>query len=283
MQARKPEVFDERYELLELLGGGSTTSVHRARRLSDGLEVALKILDPTLTSNPQALGRFRLEIEAGRLLKHPTLIRLLDTGVSPEGACYMVVELLKGDTLRQLLDREGRLMPHRVERLATQLTNGLVEAHGHGIIHRDLKPENIFVGDGDQVKVIDFGLVRFTESDPAERRLTRRGMSLGSIQYLAPEAVDATRADARSDLYSLGIVLYECLTGAHPIPATNIVTFLHMHQTHVPASLHGHPAAPGCPPALATLVMSLLAKDPADRPQSARAVLATLVADQDFY
>lgn len=283
MQARQPEIFDDRYELLELLGGGQTTSVHRARRLADGQEVALKILDPTLTTNPQALGRFRREIEAGRLLKHPTLIRLLDTGVTPEGACYMVVELLSGDTLRQLLDRERRLPPGRVQRIATQLTNGLVEAHGHAIIHRDLKPDNIFVGAGDQVKVIDFGLVRFTDADPNDRRLTRRGMSLGSIQYLAPEAVDATRADARSDLYSLGIILYECLTGEHPIPATNIVNFLHMHRTHVPTSLHGHPSAPDCPPALASLVMSLLSKDPADRPQSARAVLATLVADQDFF
>ena len=283
MSARTPTVFDDRYEILELLGGGTMTSVHRARRISDGRAVALKILDPGLTSNPQALGRFRREIEAGRQLNHPTIIEVLDSGVTEDGVCYMVMELLEGDSLRAILERDGRLAPARVVSIATQLTNGLVEAHGHGIIHRDLKPENIFIGAGDRVKVIDFGLIRFTEPDPLERRLTRKGMSLGSIQYLAPEAVDATLADERSDLYALGIVLYECLTGEHPIPATSIVTFLHMHRSHQPTPLQGHPKAAGCSPTLASLVMSMLEKDPAQRPKSARAVLAALVMDQELF
>jgi serine/threonine-protein kinase len=242
--------------------------------------VAIKVLDLAMARNPQALGRFRREIEAGRLLDHPTIIKVLDSGVAENGDRYMVMELLEGRSLRDVLHEEKRLVAPRAVRLAIQVTNALVEAHGRGIIHRDLKPENIFETRDGRVKVIDFGLVKFTEDDPAGRTLTRKGMTVGSIQYMAPEAIEAAAPDPRSDLYALGIILYECIAGEHPIPATNVVQFLQMQREHVPLHLSRHAAADDCPPGLADLVMRLLEKDPARRLPSARALLAALVSEQ---
>ena len=274
--------LDGKYELLELLGGGTATSVYRGRRIADGATVALKLLDSAMAINPAASGRFRREVEAGRLLNHPAIIKVFDAGIADDGTWYMAMELLPGSSLRELLRRERRLVPTRVMRVGTQVANALVEAHGRGIIHRDLTPETIFVGPGDQVKVIDFGLVKFTENDPVERSLTRKGMSIGSAQYMAPEAIAGSVVDARADLYALGIILFECLTGSHPFPTNNLMVLLKLHQTEVPPNLDGHPKLRGCPPALTELVARLLAKRPEDRPPSARAVLAMLVAEQGF-
>jgi len=208
------------YEILALVGAGGMGEVYRARDPRLTREVAIKVLPATFSSDPERLRRFEQEARAAGVLNHPNITAVHDLGTH-EGSPYVVQELLEGETLRSVL-ASGSLSPRKATDYAIQIVRGLAAAHEKGIVHRDLKPENVFVLNDGRVKILDFGLAKLTQSDgavsnatnlPTETRATEPGVVLGTLGYMSPEQVRGKPADARSDIFSFGAILYEMLSG----------------------------------------------------------------------
>jgi eukaryotic-like serine/threonine-protein kinase len=207
------------YEILALIGAGGMGEVYRARDARLGREVAIKVLPATFSSDAERLRRFEQEAKAAGLLNHPNITAVHDIGTE-EGAPYVVQELLEGETLREALSG-GRLSPRKATDYALQIARGLAAAHEKGIVHRDLKPENIFVTRDGRVKILDFGLAKLTSPDgegshtnlPTKTAGTEAGVVLGTLGYMSPEQVRGKPADARSDIFAFGAILYEMLSG----------------------------------------------------------------------
>src|SRR5438034_5840099 len=203
------------YEIVALLGAGGMGEVYRARDPRLNREVAIKVLPERLANDPQALARFESEAKAVAALSHPNILAIFDVGVD-QGVTYAVTELLEGETLRSHLGRSALPWRKAVE-VGIAIADGLATAHSKGIIHRDLKPENIFLTSDGRVKILDFGLARWmppSTSDPADApTLTQENVILGTAGYTSPEQVRGMPADARSDIFSLGGVLYEMVAG----------------------------------------------------------------------
>lgn len=262
-------IFDERYEVLDRIGKGGMGSVYRAQQLSMGRSVALKVLNPDLMDSEEAAGRFVREAKVASKLKHPNTIVIHDFGQSEDGL-FMALELLEGDTLTDRL-KQGRMAPEDAARIAIAIARSLAEAHALGIVHRDLKPANIFlhaVHGAEMVKVLDFGIAKFVQdtarADDETMFQTGKPMILGTIHYMSPEQVNGAELDGRSDLYSLGVILYEALSGRRPFVGDNVVMILRDHLESPPP-----PLPTELPEALRALTMQLLAKDPNDRPKRA--------------
>jgi len=254
--------------------------VYRAKDGRLGREVAVKVLPSEVAGDRERLRRFEQEARAASALNHPSLLTVHDFG-SHDGVAYLVTELLQGESLRELL-RKGPLAPRRALGLATQLAKGLAAAHDEGIVHRDLKPENLFLTRNGTAKILDFGLARIERPELAAANLsdlstmleTSAGMVLGTVGYMAPEQVRGERADARSDLFSLGVVLHEMLTGANPFHRDSVVESLNAILREEPAELAAPPS--GSNPGLARVVARLLEKDPARRFRSAHDLVFAL-------
>ncbi len=207
------------YEILSLIGAGGMGEVYRARDARLGREVAIKVLPATFSSDAERLRRFEQEARAAGLLNHPNITAVHDIGTE-DGAPYVVQELLEGETLREVLSG-GRLSPRKATDYAIQLARGLAAAHEKGIVHRDLKPENIFVTRDGRVKILDFGLAKLTGTEgegshtnvPTKTAGTEAGVVLGTLGYMSPEQVRGKPADARSDIFAFGAILYEMLSG----------------------------------------------------------------------
>jgi serine/threonine-protein kinase len=245
-------------------------TVYRARDTRSGALVALKVLKDDVAEDPELARRFELEANTLRRLDHENIVRLLGYG-SDDGAYFIAMELVEGESLAQRLRREGRLPGAEVRRIGIAVAAALEAAHGQRIIHRDIKPGNILLGADGSVKVSDFGVARVLD----ETRRTRTGTFLGSLAYAAPEAFDG-RADERSDLYSLGCVLFECFSGKTPFRAETPVKMLELHRWETPDI-----GAVGLSEPQRALVEELLEKQPRRRPASAREVLAVLVSMAD--
>ncbi len=238
------------YEILAPLGAGGMGEVYRARDTRLGREVAIKVLPERLAGDPSALSRFEREARAVAALSHPNILAIHDFG-EERGLRYAVTELLEGQTLRERLVRE-RLAWRKALEIGISLADGLSAAHARGIIHRDLKPENIFLTSNGHVKILDFGLARADvvpsdqlTSAPTKSSATEAGTVLGTLGYMSPEQVGGQPADTRSDIFSLGCVLYEMLTGRRAFPGAS------RGQT-MAAILRDQPAemarpGPGCP------------------------------------
>ena len=263
-----------RYELKRRLGVGGMGEVWVAHHHTLRQDVALKVLRSERSGDAIAIARFEREVLTTTRLTHPNTIRVLDHGVSPDGLWYYAMELLRGYDLGQLIEREGSLEPARVVHLLTQVCGSLSEAHALGFVHRDIKPENLFVADmggvQDFVKVLDFGIAKVSQ-DLEDTRLTREGMVTGTPTYLAPEVIRGEPADPRSDVYSLGCVLYAALTGRPPFRAKTAMEMLLKHAEHAPVPPserldHNLPAA------LEEAVLRCLAKQPTDRYADAQAL-----------
>jgi len=256
------------YEILAPIGAGGMGEVYRARDTRLGREVAVKVLPADVARDPERARRFEQEARAASTLNHPNILTVHDVGVEG-GVAYLVTELLRGESLRDVIAR-GPLPVKRAVELATQASRGLAAAHNAGIVHRDLKPENLFITQDGICKILDFGLARMDRPELSNdvgtatptAGGTLAGTVMGTAGYMAPEQVRGQRADARSDLFSLGIVLHEMLTGQSPFRRDTVVESLS-------AILKEEPPLITPPTALAPIVRRCLAKDPAQRFQSA--------------
>ncbi|HUP61724.1 MAG TPA: serine/threonine-protein kinase [Thermoanaerobaculia bacterium] len=264
------EVFSKRYEVLGAIGRGGMGSVYRVRDMQDEVERALKVLHATVEDESAAV-RFRREIEILARVTHPGIVRIFDWGIV-EDRMYFIAELIDGQDLRSVLRSRGVLSPPEVCRIGAEIAESLGAAHAMGIIHRDVKPHNVMIrGDG-RVTLLDFGVARGAGIDM--NTITATGVIVGTPDYMAPEQFQGHRVDARSDLYSLGIVLYELLAGAVPFRGDTPVGLAMQHQSTLPPPLRTQ--RPNVPAWLERIVLKCLEKDPMNRYVSAHEVAEEL-------
>ncbi len=263
--------IDGRYRIVELIGEGGMGKVYLAEHVEIGKRVALKVLHPSYSRMPDLVERFRREARAASKIGHPNIVDVTDSGATDDGSVYFVMEYLEGVELGSVIEREGALDVARALRITGQICRALSAAHREGIIHRDLKPENIFLitrgGEADFVKVLDFGIAKTTEAEAArERRLTSPGMAMGTPEYMAPEQAAGRPADARTDIYSLGAIMYEMVTGLPPYSGDNFMEILTKKATidpPVPITVRTDLPLP-----VSQLVAAAMSRSPDARPQS---------------
>jgi hypothetical protein len=268
-QLDKDVLLGERYRLVRMMGLGGMGTVWEAEDEILGRPVAVKVLSESLAAGERAVRRFEREAEASARLSGPHIAAVYDFGRS-EGRPYMVMELVRGETLADRLTREGPLPPQEAARIATQVAEALEEAHAAGIVHRDVKPGNLMLTPAGDVKVMDFGIAAAAWAV----RITTSGLVLGTPSYLAPEQAKGEKTTPASDVYALGAVLYEMVAGHPPFVAESPVAVALAHVREDPPPLHQ--VAEGVPPNLAAASMAALAKDPAERPASAAAFASML-------
>jgi hypothetical protein len=263
-------VIDGKYKLVARLGEGGMSVVYRSRRVHIGDDVAVKILTDKYVKDDAALARFRREARAAAMLRHPNVITIHDFGETDDehAPAYIVMEFIKGTPLRELLRSEDHFSVERGVRLMRGICAGVGAAHRQGVVHRDLKPENILVVAPDDdfemesVRVVDFGLAKLL----ADAGGTSTGSIVGTPFYMSPEQCLGEPLDARSDVYSLGAMFYEILSGKKPFEADTVSGVINRHLYEPPPPL---PFALGIPRRLSTGIMHALAKEPDDRPQTA--------------
>ena len=256
-------ILDGRYRVLEHLADGGMASVYLGLDTRLDRDVAIKVMRPDLAADETFVSRFRREARSAARLAHPNVVAVHDQGEA-DGRVFLVMELVLGQTLRQVLDDEGALSPRAALDLLEPVLAGLAAAHDAGLVHRDVKPENVIIREDGTVKVADFGLARAVTSQTATGAT---GVLLGTVSYLSPEQVERGIADARSDVYAVGLVLFEMLTGRKAIDGE---TPIHVAFQHV----HGdapslRETAPELPDALDHLVAAAISRDPDERPRDA--------------
>jgi serine/threonine protein kinase/class 3 adenylate cyclase len=255
------------YQVTGLVGVGGMGAVYRAVHPEIGKVVAIKVLRAELARDGDAVGRFFDEARAVNAIRHEGIVDIFDFGKRTDGIVYYVMEHLPGEDLARVMAREGRLAGARAVSIVRQVCGPLGAAHRRGIVHRDLKPQNLFLmprGGEERVKVLDFGIAKLSRDSPA-RPDTTEGVVLGTVQYMSPEQARAEAVDGRTDVYALGCILYELLTGSLPLPAKNAVAALARLATDkIEAPSLRAPEA-GIPPALDAAVLRALAKDPSER------------------
>ena len=263
-----PQVLGERYQIGGVLGRGGMAEVHRGRDLRLGREVAVKVLRHDLARDPSFQVRFRREAQASASLNHPAIVAVYDTGedrTSTGATPYIVMEYVEGETLRDVLRREGHLSPERAMSLSADICGALDFSHRNGIVHRDVKPGNVMITPQGTVKVMDFGIARAVSDSAAT--MTSTAAVIGTAQYLSPEQARGESVDARSDVYSLGCMLYELVTGAPPFTGDSPVAVAYQHvreDPRLPSSIN-----PQIPPELDAILLKAMSKNPANRYQSA--------------
>lgn len=262
-------VVDGKYQIVRMVGRGGMGAVYEAIHATMQRRVALKILNTDLVSNPAALERFRREALLSGRLKHPNAITIYDYGMSAVGEAYIVMEFLEGHSLSHELQQVKAMSPMRVASVLAPVCDAVHAAHIEGIIHRDLKPANIMIErlrTGETVKVLDFGIAKLAMSNPNLMNLTGTGI-IGTPQYMSPEQCQAHKIDARSDVYSIGIIAYEMLVGKLPFDEPTPLATVIAQVKHKPKPIRD--TRPDVPPALEAVVMRALEKSPAKRQQTA--------------
>jgi len=273
-------VIGGKYAVESVLGEGSCGVVYRAKQLALDKTVAIKALHRTMSRDPAIVARFHREARAASRLDHPSSIRVFDFGQEPDGLLYLVMEYVEGRDLLTVLN-ESRLEPRRIAIIVSQVLAALAVAHDQGIVHRDLKPENILVTRGvtddgetiDVVKVCDFGIAALATPDAAAMRLTARGLVVGTPEYMSPEQARGVPLDGRSDLYAVGVVLYNLLTGRVPFSGDTPVATAIMHVT---TQVTPPSALSACDPELEAICLRALAKEPDARYENARQMRAAI-------
>ena len=266
-------VLGGRYRIIESIGEGGMGQVFAAEHVTIGKRIAVKVLNPSCSARADLVERFRLEARAASKIGHPNIVDVTDFGTTDEGLVYYVMEQLQGVDLAEVLAQERKVDQERAVQITIQMCQALHAAHQADIIHRDLKPENIFLeprgAQGDSVKIIDFGLARSLQESaygPTGRPLTNPGTPIGTPEYMAPEQADGKPADARSDIYAVGAILYEMITGQPAFSGQGYAEVLVRKATDKvkrPGEL-----IPGLPKALDDIIVATLDRDPARRPQT---------------
>jgi serine/threonine-protein kinase len=256
-------LIDNRYAVLDTLGEGGMARVYLARDNVLDREVALKALRGQYAGDEGFVERFRREAKNAAALNHPSIVQVYDQGRAENGTYYMAMEYVPGGTLKDRIKKEGPLEPHEAAGIASRVAEALDVAHGRGIVHRDIKPQNVLLTASGDAKVADFGIARAASS----KSITETNLVLGTSAYMSPEQVRGERAEPASDLYSLGVVLYEMLTGEQPYRADDPIATAMRHLDEPPR--HPRDANPAVPEELDALVAKLLAKRPEDRYASA--------------
>jgi serine/threonine-protein kinase len=269
MQVAPGVVVDARYRLLSRLGTGGMAEVWAAEDTELGRQIALKLLHSRLAADQDFVERFRREASSAAGLQHPNVVSVFDRGES-QGNYYIAMEYLRGPSLKDLV-RRGPLEPRYAVELVLQVLRAARFAHRHGVVHRDLKPHNVMLDDEGRVKVTDFGIARAGASD-----MTETGSIMGTAQYLSPEQAQGHAVTASSDLYSIGVMLFELLTGRVPFDGESPVTIALRHVSEPPPA--PSQLNPAVPPALDAVVLRALAKDPRDRFADADEFIAALTA-----
>jgi len=302
--SRVGTVLAGRYTLLAKIGAGSMGTVYRARQHAMGRDVAVKILRSDRASDESAQARFALEARANSVLTSPNTVTVFDFGQNDSGEFFLAMELLDGESLGERLQRLGHLSPIAAVDVACQALRSLAEAHAKGIVHRDLKPDNLFFSrvltsstgtpiaraaatcHDEIVKVLDFGVAKMMgKSDPVPMSVieTQAGTVFGTPRYMSPEQAQGKPLDARSDLYSLSVIVYHMLCGRPPFNDSDAVVVMARHIKAIPiAPSEANPRAK-IPPALEAVVMRALSKDPDRRPASADAFATELNAALDIF
>ena len=268
--------FDNRYVIDEPLREGGMGLVYKATHKGIGKAVAIKVLREDMVSDPEMLKRFRNEARAVSLVESPHIIDITDYGILPDGARYYVMELLEGESLGDLLARTGPMHFAKMVHIAKQIAMGLGAAHKAGIIHRDLKPDNVMIirfgQEENFVKVLDFGIAKVASDS---QKLTKTGAVFGTPLYMSPEQAAGIELDQRTDIYALGVIMFEMASGRVPFNAENVMAILSQHMYKAPPSLRS--LVPDIPEALEAIIVRLLAK----KPESRYGSMDELVADLD--
>ena len=270
-------MIGERFRIDGLVGRGAMADVYRACDLESSAQVALKIMKRSLADDPEVKLRFNREAAVQAKLRHPNIAALYATGVTEQGEPYLVVELLRGKTLRHVIKSELRVAPRKAMSYAWQALQGLAAVHRSGVLHRDLKPANIMLeaspGPIERVVLIDFGFATLEGA----AKLTQQGIIVGSLAYIAPERLRGELPDRRSDLYAIGVILYEMLHGAPPFAADNDIDLVELSLDATPPPLDA-----ALPAALRDVVGHALTKRPAQRYTDASEMAAALEAAARF-
>jgi tRNA A-37 threonylcarbamoyl transferase component Bud32 len=277
------QVIDEKYRVVRLLGEGGMGAVYEGENVRIKRRVAIKTLHSQLSQDGEIVARFEREAQAAGRIGSDHILEVLDLGALPSGERYIVMEFLDGEPLAARLERNGRMAPEQLVPIFLQVLAGLAAAHGAGVIHRDLKPDNIFIlrqkaGRADFVKLIDFGISKFLQAEQGSFSMTRTGTMLGTPLYMSPEQANGSaEADARSDLYAVGIILYEALAGASPFASAKSINELlfQIVLSEVPPLTQ---VIPGFDSGLWAFVAKAIARPREQRFQSAQEMAAALEA-----
>lgn len=275
-----------KYQIQALIGEGGMGKVYRARQVDLDKVVVLKVLRHSLLSDERTVARFRREAKAASRLNHPNSIGILDFGQTEDGALFIAMEFVPGEDLHTVLSNNGPLPERRIIRIITQVLSALSDAHSVGVIHRDLKPENIMVeqrrNDPDFVKVLDFGIAKIQDSDgPA---LTRAGFVCGTPEYMSPEQARGAQLDHRSDLYAVGVILYQLVTGVLPFEADSAVGYATKHLNEEPLPPSKRRSGVRVSPGMERIILRALSKNADDRPADAESFKQELLAlEEELY
>lgn len=267
-------VLDDKYRLDSLIDRGNFGAVYRGTHLGLGRPVAIKLLAATVGKDPASLLRFQHEGISACRIRHPNAVAVHDFNITGDGVPYLVMELLEGHTLEEELRRNPTIPPHRIAQILLPICQVLTKAHGLGIIHRDIKPQNIFLHrdrHGEWIKVLDFGIAKIVGEAALNQRLTQEGSLVGTPIYMAPERLLDLPYNGSSDIYSLGVIIYEALTGRKPFATgadSDLLQIIQLDQRRRPPSLVE--LHPGLPPTIDRLVQETLDSDPAGRPSAAQ-------------
>jgi eukaryotic-like serine/threonine-protein kinase len=274
-------VLGERYRIEEVIGQGGMGTVYRAQHLTLGKTFAVKVLKTLHTTRPDFVARFQREAVSAGQIHHPGIVDVFDFGRAVEGSFYCVMEYLSGETLAERLSRQGALPVGEAIRIGRDMALALAAAHTQGIFHRDIKPENVLLvpqpGAPDAVKIVDFGIARLAET-ARDSRETGEGMIFGTPQYMSPEQASGLSQDARADVYSLGVVLWELLAGAPPFRGVSATHVLAAHLLEPAPRLPRSGPHGAIPRRLGRLLARMMAKRPEDRPNRMADVVAELDA-----